>query len=114
MYTDSSQAGVVTIRGTYVKGWQFEYYSKIELPDVYDYYVGFYPEGGYLLAGIEQVVAFKAEATTGISPCIKGYVMNLAGDTLVSFQSEHEGIGSFALTAETGDSLLRLHTMNRE
>ena len=81
---------------------------KIELPDVYDYHVGFYPEGGYLLAGVEQVVAFKAEATTGISPCIKGYVMNLAGDTLVSFQSEHEGIGSFALTAETGDSLFAI------
>lgn len=78
---------------------------KIELPDVYDYHVGFYPEGGYLLSGIEQVIAFKAESTTGISPLIKGHVMNQAGDTLTSFQSEHEGIGSFTMAAQAGDSL---------
>lgn len=78
---------------------------KIELPDIYDYHVGFYPEGGYLLSGIEQVIAFKAESTTGISPLIKGYVINQTGDTLTSFHSEHEGIGSFTLVAQAGDSL---------
>lgn len=78
---------------------------KLELPDVYDYHVGFYPEGGYLLSGVKQVIAFKAESTTGISPLIKGHVINQKGDTLISFKSEHEGIGSLTLAAQTGDSL---------
>ncbi|WP_294585558.1 hypothetical protein [uncultured Bacteroides sp.] len=78
---------------------------KIDLPDVYDYHVGFYPEGGHLLSGVEQIIAFKAESTTGISPLIKGHVINQVGDTLASFQSEHEGIGSFTLVAQAGDSL---------
>ena len=79
--------------------------KKIYLPDKYDYSVGFYPEGGQLLAGVEQVVAFKAESTTGISPQITGYVLNQRKDTLARFRSEHEGIGSFVIKTEFGDSL---------
>lgn len=78
---------------------------KVEIPDVYDYHVGFYPEGGYLLSGVEQVVAFKSESTTGVASHIRGCVMNSSGDTLATFQSEHEGIGSFLLSATDGDSL---------
>ncbi len=78
---------------------------KIHLPDVYDYEVGFYPEGGHLIDGMDQTIAFKAESTTGISPNIKGYVINQDADTLTSFLSEYEGIGSFRLTSKTGDTL---------
>ncbi|MCD7941835.1 MAG: hypothetical protein LUH50_18310, partial [Bacteroides intestinalis] len=78
---------------------------KIHLPDVYDYEVGFYPEGGHLIDGMGQTIAFKAESTTGISPNIKGYVINQNADTLTSFLGEYEGIGSFRLTSRTGDTL---------
>lgn len=78
---------------------------KIDLPDVYDYDVGFYPEGGHLITGVKQIVAFKAESTTGISPRISGCVINQKGDTFASFRSEHEGIGALELMAEAGDTL---------
>ena len=35
------------------------------MPRDYEYTVGFYPEGGHLLAGVRQQVAFKAETSTG-------------------------------------------------
>ena len=78
---------------------------KLHLPDVYDYDVGFYPEGGYLIAGMNQTVAFKAESTTGISPKITGYILSQNADTLARLHSEHEGVGSFSLTATAGDTL---------
>lgn len=78
---------------------------KLHLPDIYDYDVGFYPEGGYLIAGMNQTIAFKAESTTGISPKITGYILSQNADTLARLHSEHEGVGSFSLTATAGDTL---------
>ena len=78
---------------------------KLYLPDTYDYDVGFYPEGGYLIAGNKQTIAFKAESATGISPKITGYILSQNADTLARLRSEHEGIGSFELTATAGDAL---------
>ena len=83
---------------------------KLHLPDTYDYDVGFYPEGGYLIAGTNQIIAFKAESTTGISPQITGYVLSQNADTLARLHSEHEGVGSFSLTTTTRDTLLAVVT----
>lgn len=78
---------------------------KLHLPDAYDYDVGFYPEGGHLIAGAKQIIAFKAESTTGISPRVTGYVLSQNTDTLARLQSEYEGIGSFCLTVAAEDTL---------
>ena len=50
-----------------------------------EYAVSFFPEGGSLLNGITQHVAFKAQAATGFSLPVTGFVTNAQGDTLTSF-----------------------------
>lgn len=83
---------------------------RIDIPSIGDYHVGFYPEGGHLLSGVPQVVAFKAEADGGRFPHIKGCVLNQQGDTLAVIASEHEGIGSVVFTANASDSLFAVVT----
>ena len=67
-----------------------------------EYAVSFFPEGGSLLNGITQHVAFKAQAATGFSLPVTGFVTNAQGDTLTSFATEHDGMGTLMLTPEAG------------
>jgi len=73
------------------------------VPDVFDYEVDFFPEGGYLIADNTQKVGFKAIDTEGHSVEIDGYVLDQLGDTLTHFSSQHAGIGSFLLSTSSGD-----------
>ena len=75
------------------------------VPPQYDYTLGFYPEGGHLIANTKQKIAFKAESTTIEPPQITGYVINGKKDTLCVFKSEHEGMGYFNVSATVNDSL---------
>lgn len=79
--------------------------KRLFMPRDYEYTVGFYPEGGHLLAGVRQQVAFKAETSTGEVVDVEGYVLNNSKDTLATFSSGHGGIGAFSIIAHAGDSL---------
>ncbi|MDR0989548.1 MAG: TonB-dependent receptor, partial [Prevotellaceae bacterium] len=59
--------------------------------------VTFFPEGGALLAVKGQRIAFKAQGSDGYSRAVSGTVLNAAGDTILNFQSEHDGMGMFTL-----------------
>ncbi|MDR0988412.1 MAG: TonB-dependent receptor, partial [Prevotellaceae bacterium] len=61
--------------------------------------VVFFPEGGALLAVKQQRIAFKAQGADGYSRAVSGTVLNAAGDTLLNFRSEHDGMGIFTLPA---------------
>ena len=62
----------------------------------------FMPEGGYLVEGIESVVAFKAINRLGKGVDIDGIITDDRGNTVVPFTSYYKGIGTFLLKPEKG------------
>ena len=53
-----------------------------------------FPEGGYLVSGLDNRLAFKAVDTKGDPLDVEGILFE-NGDTLLTFQSTHVGMGSF-------------------
>lgn len=70
-----------------------------------DFDVSFFPEGGNLLAGAVNRVAFKAINSSGLSEDISGSVITSVGDTLADFSSQHLGMGSFAILPEINKTI---------
>jgi hypothetical protein len=64
-----------------------------------------FPEGGDLIAGVESMIAFKANDQFGFPFPVKGAVVDKTGKELVAFNAEHDGMGKFLLTVDKGDSL---------
>ena len=56
--------------------------------------LSFYPEGGNLISGINNTVAFKAVDISGTPVDIEGTLFE-DGDTLLHFHSDHAGMGKF-------------------
>ena len=94
----------------------FPVYSKSEKPGDYDerrmyqrpkqeiippkkdkLLVSFYPEGGHLIAGVENRVAFEAVDQYGEAINIKG-VIHVNGGLSQTIQTEHMGRGIFTIT----------------
>lgn len=62
-----------------------------------EFALSFFPEGGDLLDGCRQRVAFKAQRKDG-NPCsLHGYLLDESGDTLTTLRTEHDGMGAFTL-----------------
>jgi len=57
----------------------------------------FFPEGGDLIAGITQEVAFKATDRQGKGIPIQGSLVDGEGKELLTFSDSHEGMGSFMI-----------------
>ena len=64
-----------------------------------DFDVAFFPEGGSLLQGVSQNVAFKVINTDGLSEQATGYLIENS-DTLQTITTEHDGMGIFSLYAD--------------
>ncbi|WEK37627.1 MAG: hypothetical protein P0Y53_08940 [Candidatus Pseudobacter hemicellulosilyticus] len=64
--------------------------------------LGFFPEGGDLVAGLATVVAFKATDAQGYPEKIKGVVKNDKGVKVADFSSVHDGMGRFDLEPVAG------------
>lgn len=67
--------------------------------------IQFFPEGGDIVAGLESMVAFKANDQYGLPVTINGSLQDGKGKELIVFSSEHDGMGKFLVTPEKGDSL---------
>ena len=65
------------------------------------YNVTFFPEGGNIVVGLANTIAFKAENDLGLPLDIKGSVVDDKGH-VVSLESMHDGMGTFKLTPQTG------------
>lgn len=77
----------------------------VQLPSFSDNFsVKFMPEGGNLISGISQIVAFKAIGTNGKSLEVEGYVSDAAGNRLCDFSSKHDGMGVFVFTGHAGET----------
>ncbi|MFA6277061.1 MAG: hypothetical protein WC622_09950 [Pedobacter sp.] len=57
----------------------------------------FFPEGGDLVAGLRSKVAFKAIGNDGLGIDLKGYLEDQNKNKVAEFNSEHNGMGLFAL-----------------
>jgi hypothetical protein len=58
----------------------------------------FFPEGGDLVAGLTSRVAFMVKDQSGKGIPARGAIVGAAGDTIVRFETEKFGIGSFSFT----------------
>ncbi len=85
--------------------------------------VQFLPEGGHLIAGVANKVAFKALFPDGRSVAVEGKIVDQDGKDIVSFASEHKGMGSFQLVPDSGkqysarlfnDQLIALPVVEKE
>ncbi len=67
-----------------------------------EFALSFFPEGGDLLAGCRQRIAFKGQKTDGSHCHLQGTVLDEKGDTITTFQTEHDGMGVLSLAATFG------------
>lgn len=68
----------------------------------------FFPEGGDLIGGLENNVAFKAADAYGLPFPVKGVLKDASGKDVLEFNSVHDGMGKFLLTPDKGDSFYAL------
>ena len=57
----------------------------------------FFPEGGELIGGVAQEIAFKASDRHGKGVSIKGIIVDGEGKEILTFSDTHQGMGSFML-----------------
>jgi hypothetical protein len=79
--------------------------------------ISFFPEGGHLVAGFDTKIAFKSVDSNGMGLNCHGVIVSRLNDTIVAFQSLHNGMGSFQFAPEKkmdyyavlrlGDSLIK-------
>lgn len=62
----------------------------------------FFPEGGNLIAGLNNKVAFKAVKSDGLGIDAKGIVTDGDGKQVATFSAQHLGMGSFSFLPEPG------------
>jgi TonB-dependent SusC/RagA subfamily outer membrane receptor len=71
--------------------------------NISDFDLSFHPEGGSLLAGVENIIGFKAINGLGMGVRIEGSLMDRKGNKLMDISSNYLGMGSFAFTPVEGE-----------
>ncbi|MBO9618134.1 MAG: hypothetical protein J7539_03775 [Niabella sp.] len=64
--------------------------------------IRFYPEGGNLVAGFKNNIAFKATDQQGLPATVSGRIVDQQNKTVSSFSTQHDGMGQFAFLPATG------------
>jgi hypothetical protein len=57
----------------------------------------FFPESGNFISGENNVIAFKASSQYGLPVKVSGIVKNAKGQTILAFNSIHDGMGKFEI-----------------
>lgn len=83
---------------------RFEDYSKFfSVPALNrDVDVTFHPEGGYLIAGEPNKLAFKALDASGHGIDARGVIVDSLGNAVTEFRTLHNGMGVVAFIPESG------------
>ncbi len=66
------------------------------------YEFGFYPEGGNIVAGAENRIAFKASNKLGEGINVQGEIKTTGGNVITDIESKHLGMGYFEFTPVPG------------
>lgn len=83
----------------------YEYEQTFHIPrSPVEYSFTFMPEGGNLLEGVNQVVAFKSQGADGHSKDVRGCIRNQHGDSVAAVKTEHNGMGIVYMNPGAGDS----------
>ena len=69
-------------------------------------HLDFFAEGGDMVAGVENTIAFKCNDQFGLPVAVKGSVLDKSGKEILTFASEHDGMGKFVVTPDKDDSLI--------
>ena len=81
-----------------------KYDKTVQLPSfIDDFAARFMPEGGNLIAGIPQMVAFRAVGSDGRATEVNGFVSDKSGNKVCSFASTHNGMGKFEIKAKANE-----------
>ncbi|MBK0381025.1 alpha-2-macroglobulin family protein [Mucilaginibacter segetis] len=72
----------------------------------------FMPEGGNIITGLRNKIAFKAIGEDGLSVAIKGMIFNNEDQQVGTFQSLHKGMGNFYLFAQPGQTYTAKYEIN--
>jgi hypothetical protein len=67
-------------------------------------FLQFFPEGGDLIAGLENNVAFKANDQFGLPVRVKGVLKDRSGKDVLEFSAAHDGMGKFLIVPDKVDS----------
>lgn len=67
-----------------------------------DFEVQFFPEGGHLLSGNRQTIAFKATGRNGLSREVSLQIYNDKDEWICHSASIHKGMGKFELSVQAG------------
>jgi len=70
----------------------------------------FFPEGGDIIVGVSNRIAFKATGNEGLPILLKGAITDNTGKKITDFSTEHDGMGSFDLNAEPGKTYTAVTT----
>lgn len=65
----------------------------------------FFPEGGSLISGLRQNVAFRIFSQDGTGLDVKGAIFDKQGTQVSTFSTLRKGIGTFSVTAYEGEPL---------
>lgn len=68
--------------------------------------VELFPEGGNIVQGLEEKIAFKATNQFGIPVMVKGVVLNDKNTVLDSLKVLHDGMGFFMLRPQPGEKYM--------
>lgn len=74
------------------------YAKYIPLPPSRNVLVDFYPEGGYLVPGVENAVAFKMHDPGNLTVKASGELVDELGTVVAPLQVEHDGMGVVRFT----------------
>lgn len=66
--------------------------------------IQFFPEGGDLIADMRNKIAFKAINEQGLGLDVKGEITDNTGKVITTMESQHAGMGFFALIPQAGQS----------
>lgn len=65
--------------------------------------MNFFPEGGNMVEGVNNNIAFKATNNSGLPVNVNGVIKNSKGEKVTEFTSWHDGMGMFELTPLPGE-----------
>ncbi len=113
-YSRSGGEGTVRLR---VKGRDLESPAILVAFDNYKKYIAmprrgddlditFYPEGGYLVPGVECATTFKVMASDGSCAEVNGRIVDADGNEVAALNTEHDGMGLVRFTPRLGVSYM--------
>lgn len=83
----------------------FAFNQTVWLPDIStDFDLQFFPEGGNLLTGLRQKVAFKAICPSGLAAEVSGLIYDSHDKPIARFRTTHRGMGTVAFFIQPGET----------